>query len=96
VCCIVQLLRTTGMTALDAKPLWDRAELSFEDLLAEYQRECGIVRRGINGDLTKVGSLWCRERWLPWLSCLQRALLEALRAQLREPPCECKARRVVD
>jgi len=59
----VQLLRTTGMTTLDASPLWDRAELSSDDLLAEYQRECGIVRRGINGDLTKVGSAWCRGRW---------------------------------
>ena len=45
------------MTSLDPKPLWDRAELSPDELLAEYRRECSIVRRGINGDLTKVGSL---------------------------------------
>ena len=52
----MQLLRTTGMTNLDSNPLWDRAELSSEELLAEYHRECGIVRRGINGDLTKARS----------------------------------------
>ena len=50
----VQLLRTTGMTALSSRPLWDRGELSHDELLAEYERECGIVRRGIDGDLTKV------------------------------------------
>jgi hypothetical protein len=53
----VQLLRTTGMTALSSRPLWDRDELSHDELLAEYERECGIVRRGIDGDLTKVRRL---------------------------------------
>ena len=71
---LAQLLRTTGMTTLDASPLWDRADLSSDDLLAEYQRECGIVRRGINGDLTKVRFLLSNHQ-----ICAGAILLEILR-----------------
>lgn len=48
-----QMLREGGMAGLHRLPLWLRG-LGAEELLAEYLRECAIVRRGINSDLDKV------------------------------------------
>ena len=42
------------MASLATAPLWDRDDLNHEQLLSEFQAECGIVRQGINGDLSKV------------------------------------------
>lgn len=50
----LQLLQSSGLTPLAPVSLWDREDLTSEQLLLEYQAECRIVRQGINGDLTKV------------------------------------------
>lgn len=42
------------MTPLAPVSLWEREDLTSEQLLLEYQAECRVVRQGINGDLTKV------------------------------------------
>lgn len=54
----MQLLQASPAAPLDPAPLWRRADLSTAEVLAEYHRECGLVRRGIDADLGKVcGSL---------------------------------------
>mmetsp|Transcript_20455 Transcript_20455/g.61589 ORF Transcript_20455/g.61589 Transcript_20455/m.61589 type:complete len:709 (-) Transcript_20455:317-2443(-) len=50
---IYEMLRESGRTALEPTPLWLR-RLPPDQLIAEYLRECAIVRRGINSDLDKV------------------------------------------
>lgn len=50
----VQLLQSSKMTSLARESLWEREDLTSEQLLAEYQAECRVVRQGINGDLTKA------------------------------------------
>jgi len=50
----VQLLQSSKMTSLSSASLWEREDLTSEQLLAEYQAECRVVRQGINGDLMKV------------------------------------------
>ena len=54
-CAGAQLLRDAGGQGLCSAPLWQRAELEAPGALAaEYARECATLRRGVDGDLTKV------------------------------------------
>ncbi len=41
-------------------PLWKRSDLSPEQLITEFRRECRVVRKAMEGDLVKVGV--CRGR----------------------------------
>lgn len=51
---LVQLLRTSEEGPLRREPLWERGDLGPEALISEFQRECRIVRKGVDGDLCKV------------------------------------------
>lgn len=59
-----QLLRTGELGQLSGTPLWSREGLDGDELISEFQKECRIIRRGLEGDLTKVGlgSLFWRGR----------------------------------
>lgn len=50
----VQLLRTSQDKPLNGRPLWERSDLDGQQLVNEFQRECHVVRRSIDGDLVKV------------------------------------------
>ena len=51
---MVQLLRSADDMPMNAKPLWDRSDLSDTQLIAQFQTECQVVRKSIDGDLVKV------------------------------------------
>ena len=51
---VMQLLRTSEDQPLNRRPLWDRSDLDASHLVNEFQRECHVVRRSIDGDLVKV------------------------------------------
>lgn len=51
---VMQLLRTAEGMPLSDKPLWQRSDLDAGQLVNEFQRECHVVRRSIDGDLVKV------------------------------------------
>ena len=53
----MQLLRTSEDKPLNGRPLWERSDLDVAQLVNEFQRECHVVRRSIDGDLVKVLSL---------------------------------------
>ncbi|GAQ91979.1 hypothetical protein KFL_008960030 [Klebsormidium nitens] len=56
---IYELLRTDPHNAapLNAMPLWARSDLTTtEDLMQEFRRECRVIRKGVDGDLTKTMS----------------------------------------
>ena len=55
----MQLLRSAEGGPLSAIPLWDRDDLDASDLILEFQRECRVIRKGIDGDLLKVGLGLC-------------------------------------
>ena len=58
-CCsmrALQLLRTAEGKPLSDKQLWQRSDLDAGQLVNEFQRECHVVRRSIDGDLVKVPS----------------------------------------
>lgn len=55
--CHTQLLQASPAAPLNAAPLWRRGDLSTDELMAEYQRECSVVRRGIDADLGKVPTI---------------------------------------
>jgi hypothetical protein len=60
---LLQLLQASPAAALDHTPLWRRGDLSADgELIAEYHRECDIVRRGIDADLGKASQLCWRAR----------------------------------
>ena len=50
----MQLLRTSEDKPLNGRPLWERSDLEAGQLVNEFQRECHVVRRSIDGDLAKV------------------------------------------
>ena len=50
----MQLLRTSEDKPLNGRPLWERSDLKASQLVNEFQRECHVVRRSIDGDLVKV------------------------------------------
>lgn len=52
-----QLLRTGGLGELSSAPLWGREGLSDDELISEFQKECRIIRQGLEGDLCKVRGL---------------------------------------
>ena len=35
-------------------PLWERSDLADDQLVTEFQKECQVVRKSIDGDLVKV------------------------------------------
>lgn len=56
----MQLLRTQEDGPLNKTPLWERDDLaSPEELIREFQRECRLVRKGVDGDLVKVRGDLC-------------------------------------
>ncbi len=54
--CLLQLLRTSEWGALSSTPLWAREGLAEDELISEFQKECRIIRRGLDGDLCKAGA----------------------------------------
>jgi hypothetical protein len=52
---VLQLLRAGGDSPLHGTPLWRRPGLSDAALVAEFRREARVVRKGMDGDLIKVG-----------------------------------------
>ncbi|GAB4819330.1 hypothetical protein N2152v2_006376 [Parachlorella kessleri] len=50
---LYELLRTSGLSSLSSTPLWSREGLADDDLISEFQQECRIIRRGLDGDLCK-------------------------------------------
>lgn len=50
----MQLLRTSEDKPLNGRPLWERSDLEPSQLVNEFERECHVVRRSIDGDLVKV------------------------------------------
>lgn len=52
----LQLLRTSDDKPLHGQPLWERSDLDPGQLINEFQRECHVVRRSIDGDLVKASS----------------------------------------
>lgn len=55
---VVQLLRSADDIPMNGKPLWERSDLDDTQLVTEFQRDCQVVRRGIDGDLVKVCTDW--------------------------------------
>ena len=51
---VAQLLRTSHDKPLNGQPLWERSDLDRKQLVREFQKECHVVRRSIDGDLVKV------------------------------------------
>ena len=49
-----QLLRGAEDSPLAGAPLWERGGLAPAALVSEFQRECRVVRKGVDGDLHKV------------------------------------------
>lgn len=49
-----QLLRGAEDSPLARDPLWERPDLAPGALVGEFQRECRVVRKGVDGDLHKV------------------------------------------
>ncbi|KAL0041761.1 hypothetical protein WJX79_003730 [Trebouxia sp. C0005] len=49
-----ELLRTSKDKPLHQRPLWERPDLDHAQLISEFQRECHVVRRSIDGDLVKT------------------------------------------
>ena len=48
-------------------PLWNREDLDDACLVGEFQRECRVMRKGVNGDLIKVRLLKeCKTITIPW------------------------------
>ena len=52
----MQLLRTSEDKPLNGRPLWERSDLDAGQLVTEFQKECHVLRRSIDGDLVKVYS----------------------------------------
>lgn len=50
----LQLLRTSEDKPLNGRPLWERSDLDAAQLVNEFQKECHVLRRSIDGDLVKV------------------------------------------
>ncbi|KAK9831529.1 hypothetical protein WJX81_006265 [Elliptochloris bilobata] len=50
---IYELLRSAEDSPLAAAPLWERQGLAPGALVGEFQRECRVVRKGVDGDLHK-------------------------------------------
>lgn len=50
---LCELLRASGTGDLPAEPLWRRPLPAGTSLVGEFQRECGIIRRALDGDLCK-------------------------------------------
>ncbi|GJP47163.1 hypothetical protein CLOM_g6390 [Closterium sp. NIES-68] len=52
---VYELLQGLPESPLHALPLWARADLAGdEDVVAEFCRECKIIRKGLEGDLSKA------------------------------------------
>eukprot|EP00879_Flechtneria_rotunda_P008427 GHRR01008828.1.p1 GENE.GHRR01008828.1~~GHRR01008828.1.p1 ORF type:complete len:921 (+),score=400.41 GHRR01008828.1:941-3703(+) len=51
---VYELLRAGGDSPLAAQPLWSRPGLSDAALVGEFRREARVVRKGMDGDLTKT------------------------------------------
>ncbi|KAK9815940.1 hypothetical protein WJX72_012313 [[Myrmecia] bisecta] len=51
---IYDLIRLSEDSPLQQTPLWERSELPPTHLVNEFQRECRIVRKGVEGDLIKA------------------------------------------
>ncbi|RID72364.1 hypothetical protein BRARA_C04258 [Brassica rapa] len=51
---VYELLRTATDAPLTSTPVWTREFASSEELIAEFCRECRIVRKGLAGDLKKA------------------------------------------
>lgn len=49
-----ELLRTSNDKPLNGQPLWKRSDLDSNQLVHEFQKECHVVRRSIDGDLVKT------------------------------------------
>jgi hypothetical protein len=82
-CCAwarAQLLRGAGDSPLAAAPLWERAGLAPAALVGEFQRECRVIRKGVDGDLHKA------RRGTPWQH-LESPDCRAQRVMTRYWPC---------
>lgn len=69
-----QLLRGAEDSPLAGAPLWERGGLAPAALVSEFQRECRVVRKGVDGDLHKArtGPVSAEELWHPqaqWKAC---------------------------
>ncbi|KAL3138879.1 hypothetical protein ABBQ32_005706 [Trebouxia sp. C0010 RCD-2024] len=49
-----ELLRTSEDKPLNGRPLWERSDLDAAQLVNEFQKECHVLRRSIDGDLVKT------------------------------------------
>lgn len=51
----MQLLQKwEGAGPLNPTPLYKRSDLNDDELVAEFQREARVVRKGVSGDLIKA------------------------------------------
>lgn len=50
----IQLLQRSADSPLNTSPLWLRTTLSDSALFSEYQRECCVVRKGVDREISKV------------------------------------------
>ena len=85
---VVQLLRSADDMPMNGKPLWERSDLDATQLVTEFQRECQVVRRSIDGDLVKVCTDW---------SCMYTVNVLLLLSQIGVSPVrrQCLTRRCV-
>ncbi|EFJ19659.1 hypothetical protein SELMODRAFT_233334 [Selaginella moellendorffii] len=51
---VYELLRSSTEAPLTSTPIWERHFETKEELITEFCRECRIVRKGLDGDLTKA------------------------------------------
>ncbi|EFJ08594.1 hypothetical protein SELMODRAFT_448010 [Selaginella moellendorffii] len=51
---VYELLRSSTEAPLTSTPIWERQFETKEELITEFCRECRIVRKGLDGDLTKA------------------------------------------
>jgi hypothetical protein len=78
---ICDLLRLSEDSPLCRVPLWERGDLGETQLLGEFQRECAMVRKGIDGDLLKVAGVeptmeFFSKRKSNHLSCMKKSKQE--------------------
>jgi hypothetical protein len=76
---MLQLLHAGGDSPLHGTPLWCRPGLSDAALVAEFRREARVVRKGMDGDLIKVGIDKHIVAWLGRLAIRQAGRLVVMR-----------------
>jgi hypothetical protein len=53
---MLQLVRLEQGGPLPETPIWDRDDIVDGRLIAEFREECRLIRKCLEGDLSKVGS----------------------------------------